>query len=92
MEKIRYYRTWGITIYNGTRIYGVDYSDDNGKHWYTKASGYKSEEAAANYMHLIIKHHNDDMDQQREIAEGKHPFYTVPMYQWDVVWKLWSEQ
>lgn len=93
MEKVRYYRTWGITIYDGTRIFGVEYTDDNGKYWYTKASGYKSEEAADEYMRLIIQNHNEQLAQQREIVEGRHPFFTTPtIYQWDVMWKLWNER
>ena len=93
MSKIKYFRTWQLTTYNGNIIFGVEYSDDDGKTWWDECVHFQSYEQAEKYIKSRVEWHAYQGVVDEEIIQGNHPFYTTPiLLDRETEWKQWHAE
>lgn len=85
MKKTMYFRTSSFTIYDGTRVYGADWSYD-GKQWFPWNKHFDSEIESKIYIDHLIDTHNNDAFQKIIMGEKEYREYRekfpLEVYQW----------
>lgn len=87
MGEVRYFRTWSLTIYDGSKIFGMESSKDGGRTWSDHGSGYKSEEQAIKHIGIVIAQHEDY--RKREESDWLPALGQIER---DTEWKFWHDR